>query len=67
MYIKATEIETFHKNNKNQKLNVSGQDERELEQALQKSLQEMDGNDSNAKKPEEPKFKAFTGKGVSLN
>ena len=69
MYISASEIETFHKNNKNHKLNVSGQDERELEAALQKSLKEM-GNENKgeeAKKEEEHKFKAFTGKGVSLN
>ena len=38
MYIPAKDIETFHNNNKNHKLNVSGQDERELEAALQKSL-----------------------------
>ena len=65
MYVSASEIETFHKNNKNHKLNVSGQDERELEAQLQKHLKETGGEE--AKKEEEPKFKAFTGKGVSLN
>ena len=40
MYITAKSIEDFHKANKNVKLNVSGQDERELEAALKKSLAE---------------------------
>ena len=31
MYIKASDIDSFHKKNKNEKLNVSGQDERELD------------------------------------
>lgn len=64
MYVKAADIEQFHKLNKNHKLNVSAQDERELDAALEKSLKDMDGE---GKKPEEPKFVAFTGKGVSLN
>jgi hypothetical protein len=54
MYIKASDIEKFHKNNKNQKLNVSGQDERELDAQLKKRL-EQDG-DEESKKPEVPKF-----------
>lgn len=62
MYIPASEIETFHKNNKNHKLNVSGQDERELQAQLKKTLAGEEGK----KEDEEPKFKAFTGKGVSL-
>lgn len=65
MYVKAADIAQFHKDNKNHKLNVSAQDERELDAALEKSLKEMDGEEK--KQPEEPKFKAFTGKGVSLN
>jgi phosphotransferase system HPr-like phosphotransfer protein len=40
MYITAKSIEDFHKANKNVKLNVSGQDERELEAALKKSMAE---------------------------
>ena len=69
MYLTATELDTYHKNNKNHKLNVSGQDERELDAALERSLKEMgeEGQLKNkAAEPEEPKFKAFTGKGVSL-
>lgn len=38
MYVSIYDIEKFHKDNKNRKLNVSGADERELEAALQKSL-----------------------------
>jgi hypothetical protein len=34
MYIKVTEIAAFHAGNKNNKLNFSGADERELEAAL---------------------------------
>lgn len=41
-------IETFHQENKNRKLNVSGQDERELEEALQKSLQEYNEKNKGA-------------------
>ena len=67
MYFKASDIEKFHKNNKNDKLNVSSQDEREIEAQLQKRLQQDGEGNEEAKKPEEPKFQAFTGKGVSLN
>ncbi len=42
-YISATEIEKYHKDNKNRKLNTGGADERELEEALQRSLKEMGG------------------------
>ena len=41
MYMQVAMVEQFHKDNKNRKLNTSGADERELEAALQKSLQEM--------------------------
>jgi hypothetical protein len=41
MYVSAVDIEKYHKENKNRKLNASGADERELEEALQRSLQEM--------------------------
>ncbi|TNV78717.1 hypothetical protein FGO68_gene7487 [Halteria grandinella] len=41
MYFNVSFVEQFHKDNKNRKLNTSGADERELEAALQKSLQEM--------------------------
>jgi len=34
MYISIYEIEKYHKDNKNRKLNVGGADERELEEAL---------------------------------
>lgn len=68
MFCKTSDLQKYHNEHKNDKLNVSGQDERELEQALQKSLKDMDGNSGAAeKKPESPKFKAFTGKGFSLN
>jgi ataxin-3 len=39
-YISVHDIEKFHKDNKNRKLNMSGADERELEEALKKSLLE---------------------------
>lgn len=42
---------------------MSAQDERELEAALHKTL----GEEGKKPEPEEPKFKAFTGKGVSLS
>ena len=48
-------------------MNISSQDERELEAALKKSLEETGGAEGEEqKKPESPKFKAFTGQGVSL-
>ena len=56
MHISAKEIDDYHKNNKNNKLNVSGQDERELDAALERSLKEMGGEESKNEKPEEPKF-----------
>ena len=40
MYISIYDIEKQHKDNKNRKLNVGGADERELEEALQRSLKE---------------------------
>lgn len=48
MYVSIYEIEKCHKDNKNRKLNVSGVDERELEEALQRSLKEF--NDKEGKK-----------------
>jgi hypothetical protein len=59
MYISVADIESYHKTHKNDKLNFSGQDERELEKALQESLKNMDKDDEEKKEPEEPKFKAF--------
>ena len=44
MYISIYDIEKAHKDNKNKKLNFSGADERELEEALQKSLQDYNSN-----------------------
>jgi hypothetical protein len=41
MYFSPSVVEKFHKDNKNRKLNTSGADERELEEALQRSLQDM--------------------------
>ena len=40
MYISIYEIDTHHKDAKNRKLNVGGADERELDEALQRSLKE---------------------------
>jgi hypothetical protein len=40
MFVTAKSIDDFHKANKNVKLNISSQDERELEAALKKSLEE---------------------------
>ena len=65
MYIPAKDIEAFTKTNKDNTLNVRGQDIRELDAALEKSLKDGDGKKE--EKKEEPKFKAFTGKGVSLS
>ena len=65
MYIPAKDIETFTKTNKDNTLNVRGQDIRELDAALDKSLKDGDGKKE--EKKEEPKFKAFTGKGVTLS
>ena len=45
MFITAKSIDDFHKANKNVKLNISSQDERELEAALKKSLEETRGGD----------------------
>jgi hypothetical protein len=38
MYIPAKDIDAYHQKNKGEKLNFSGQDERELDAALKKSL-----------------------------
>jgi hypothetical protein len=43
MYISENEIANYHKENKNRKLNAGGADERELEEALQRSLKDMGG------------------------
>jgi hypothetical protein len=43
MYISVKEVEKHHKENKNRKLNAGGADERELEEALQRSLKDMGG------------------------
>ena len=51
MYVSIYEIEKHHKDNKNRKLNVGGADERELEEALQRSLKENykeDGGEAGA-------------------
>lgn len=41
MYFSVSDIEKQHKDNKNRKLNASGADERELEEALQRSLKDI--------------------------
>ncbi len=78
MYVSIYEIEKHHKDNKNRKLNMSGADERELEEALQRSLKDQKNNQNDDeeesqgvgtvlnKKDDANKFQAFTGKGVSL-
>ena len=43
MYIPAKDIEAFTKTNKDNTLNVRGQDIRELDAALEKSLKDGDG------------------------
>ena len=43
MYISVADIAKYHKDNKNRKLNAGGADERELEEALQRSLKDMGG------------------------
>lgn len=52
MYVSIYEIEKYHKDNKNRKLNVSGADERELEEALQRSLKEY--KEQNKEDDDEP-------------
>jgi len=56
MYIPAKKIDAYHKDpaNKDHKLNLKGQDERELDAKLKESMQDQEGEES--KKPEEPKF-----------
>jgi hypothetical protein len=41
MYVSASEIERLSKDTKNRKLNAGGADERELEEALQRSLKDI--------------------------
>lgn len=54
MYISVHEILNCHKDNKNRKLNVGGADERELEEALQRSLKDYkDQNKGNNDDDEE--------------
>jgi hypothetical protein len=43
LYFPVSDIAKYHKDNKNRKLNAGGADERELEEALQRSLKEMGG------------------------
>ena len=59
MYISAKKIDAYHKDpaNKDHKLNFKGQDERELDAKLKESLNDTGEEE---KKPEEPKFTAFT-------
>lgn len=45
MYVSVKMIENYHKDMKNRKLNTSGADERELEEALQRSLKDMKDKD----------------------
>ena len=80
MYVQAQEIASYHKDNKNRKLNVGGADERELDEALQRSLKDMGREDEEgafvgtvlnkgaggAGEEAKNNFKAFGGKGVSL-
>lgn len=40
MYVNIHDINKFHQENKNKKLNMTGADERELEEALKRSLQD---------------------------
>lgn len=48
MYFSVASIDKYHKDNKNRKLNAGGADERELEEALQRSLKEMGGVEGSA-------------------
>lgn len=41
----VSQIEAYHKDNKNRKLNTGGADERELEEALKRSMQDMKDKD----------------------
>mmetsp|Transcript_4604 Transcript_4604/g.4325 ORF Transcript_4604/g.4325 Transcript_4604/m.4325 type:complete len:97 (+) Transcript_4604:235-525(+) len=80
MYISIYEIEKSSQENKNRKLNMGGTDEREMEEAMQRSLK--DYNDQQQKLKEEngedapgvgtvlnkkeDNFIAFQGQGISL-
>ena len=77
----VSQIEAYHKDNKNRKLNTGGADERELEEALKRSMQDMKDKDQyerfgddgaapgsvlNKGQPAQPKFEAFKGQGTKL-
>ena len=62
-------MEDMHKKNmanKNFKLNIGGTDERDLEQAIQNSLNEMKEKESEEKPQEKPQPSFFGGQGVKL-
>jgi len=52
MYISVADIAKYHKDNKNRQLNAGGADERELEEALQRSLKDMGGVQGGKDDPE---------------
>ena len=56
MYVSVSDIEKYNKDNKNRKLNTGGADERELEEALQRSLKEMGGVQGGKDDTEAPGF-----------
>jgi hypothetical protein len=78
MYVNKELIKLHYDQNKGRALNFAGADEAELEAALKESMKKFEaedkgytqgGNQQQAQKepePEEPKFKAFTGKGISM-
>jgi hypothetical protein len=64
MYVPVAVIEKFHKENKNRKLNAGGADERELEEALQRSLKDMGGVQGGK---DDPNGEGAPGVGTILN
>jgi len=53
--VAVSQIEAYHKDNKNRKLNTGGADERELEEALKRSMQDMKDKDQYEKFADEDK------------
>ena len=67
MYVSVSLIEKHHRENKNRKLNAGGADERELEEALQRSLKDMGGVQGGKDDPNADHGGGAPGVGTILN
>ena len=67
MYVSIYDIEKHHKDNKNRKLNMSGADERELEEALQRSLKDFADQKAQEKPNDDDEEGESGGVGTVLN